>query len=60
MGVSEPVFNCIKTKSVDNVCPKWVNKEFYIPYSIEKLFVFFNLAYMIKVSAKTERTLRSR
>ena len=41
-------------------CPKWVNKEFYMLYSIEKRFVFFNLAYMIKVSAKAERTLRSR
>ena len=39
MGVSKPVFNGIKMKSVDNVCPRWVNKEFYMPDSIEKQMV---------------------
>ena len=35
MGVSNPVFLCIKTKTVDNV-QRWVNKGYEMPYSPEK------------------------
>ena len=38
MGVSKPVFTCIKTKAVDNF-QRWVNKTSGMPQSIAKQMI---------------------
>ena len=38
MGISKPVFTCIKTKAVDNI-QKWVNRRSDMPSSIEKQMI---------------------
>ena len=38
MGVSKPVFTCIKTKAIENF-QRWVNKGSYMPQSIEKQMI---------------------
>ena len=35
MGVSKPIFTCIKTNAVDNV-QRWVNRRSDMPQSKEK------------------------
>ena len=67
MGVSKPVFTCIKTKAIDNV-QGWVNRGSDMPQSIEKQItmkeyyfhfsVYFNLGNVIRVSAQTFLTIK--
>ena len=68
MGVSKPIFTCIRTKAVDNV-QRWVNRGSDMLQSIEKQmtmkdyllfspFVCFNLGNVIKVSGQTSVTVK--
>ena len=68
MGVSKPIFTCIRTKAVDNV-QRWVNRGSDMLQSIEKQItmkdylsfsplVCFNLGNVIKVSVQTLVTVK--